>query len=195
MSGTLSSNYFETAEIISNTKTRISETLTNQMFRQQIGGQYWTIKLTSIALSRDEMGELYSFLVKQNGQYESFTLIPPVIQDSRGTASGTPIVTQTYNGGVTTIRANGGSGTLKAGDYIKFSNHDKVYMLTADVNQDASSEDTFEFFPRLTATVNNSTTIQYSDVPFKVFLTTDELAFKSATDGTHEIEFTVREDL
>jgi hypothetical protein len=98
MSGTLSSNYFESAEIVSNTKTRTTETLTNKMFRQQIGGQYWTIKLSSVALDRDEMGELYSFLVKQNGQYESFALVPPVIQDSGGTATGTPTITQSYSG-------------------------------------------------------------------------------------------------
>jgi hypothetical protein len=195
MSGTLSSNYFESAEIVSNTKTRTTETLTNKMFRQQIGGQYWTIKLSSVALDRDEMGELYSFLVKQNGQYESFALVPPVIQDSGGTATGTPTITQSYSAGVSSVRANGGSGTLKAGDYIKFSNHDKVYMLTADVNQDASSEDTFEFFPILSTAVTNTVTIQYADVPFNVILTTDQLAFKTSADGTYEIEFSVREDI
>jgi len=195
MSGTLSSNYFSSAEIVSNTKTRTTETLTNQMFRQQIGGQFWTIKLATTALTREEMGALYSFLVKQNGMYDTFTLIPPIIQDSAGTSSGTPTVTQTYNGGVSSVRANGASGTLKAGDYIKFSNHDKVYMLTADVNQDASSEDTFEFFPILTTAVDNTVTIQYVDVPFKVMLMTDNITFKTQIDGTYTLDFEVREDI
>jgi hypothetical protein len=68
-------------------------------------------------------------------------------------------------------------------------------MLTADVNQDASSEDTFEFFPILSTAVTNTVTIQYADVPFNVILTTDQLAFKTSADGTYEIEFSVREDI
>jgi len=196
MSGTLSTNYFESAEITSNTTTRTSMTIGNRMIRRQIGGQYWTLKLTSIKLDQDEMSQLYAFLIKQEGSYESFSFVPPIHGSTRGTSvSGTPLVLNTYAAGLTSIRANQGSGTLKTGDFIKFSNHDKVYMLTADVNQDASSEDTFQFFPPLATSIDNTTTIQYNNVPFKVMLTTDQSTFKTGTDGTYEIEFTVREDI
>lgn len=196
MSGTLSTNYFTSAEITSNTTTRTSVTIGNRMIRRQIGGQFWTLKLTSIKLDQDEMADLYAFIVKQAGTYESFSFIPPIHGNTRGTSiSGTPTVTQTYAAGLTTIRANGGSGTLKTGDFIKFSNHDKVYMLVQDVNQDASSEDTFTFFPPLASAVDNTTTIAYNNVAFKVMLTSDESTFKTQADGTYEIEFTVREDI
>jgi len=196
MSGTLSTNYFTSAEIVSNTTTRTSMTIGNRMIRRQVGGQFWTIKLTSTRLNRDEYAELYAFLVKQDGPYDSFTVVPPIYGSTRGTSvSGTPTVLDDYAAGLTSIRANQGSGTLKTGDFIKFSNHDKVYMLTADVNQDASSEDTFQFFPPLSTAIDNTTTIQYNNVPFTVILTTDTQTIKTNADGTSEIEFTVREDI
>ena len=196
MSGTLSTNYFTGAEITSNTTTRTSTTIGNKMIRRQVGGQFWTLKLTTTNLDQDEMAELYAFLVKQEGTYESFSFVPPIHGNTRGTSvSGIPLVLNTYAAGLTSIRANGGSGTLKTGDFFKFSNHDKVYMLTADVNQDASSEDTFNFFPHLATAVDNTTTIAYNNVPFKVMLTTDESTFKTQADGSYQLEFTVREDI
>jgi len=166
------------------------------MIRRQIGGQFWTLKLSTTKLDQEEMAALYAFIVKQEGAYESFSFIPPIHGNTRGTSiSGTPAVTQTYAAGLKTIRANGGSGTLKTGDFIKFSNHDKVYMLTADVNQDASSEDTFEFFPPLASAIDNTTTIAYNNVAFKVMLTSDESTFKTQADGSYQLEFTVREDI
>ncbi len=196
MSGTLSTNFFESANITSVTTTRISETISNKTQRRAIGGQHWAMSLTSKNLTQAEMGSLYSFLVKQNGQFEDFLFVPPKHGSTRSTnASGTPTVTGDFAAGVVLIKAQGGTGSLVQGDFIKFSNHDKVYMLVEDVNQDASSEDTFEIFPQLTTAINNSTTIQYNDVPFKVYLTNDRTAFKTGTDGTYKIEITAREDI
>ena len=68
-------------------------------------------------------------------------------------------------------------------------------MLVEDVDQDASSEDAFEIFPPLTEAINNSTTIQYNDVPFTVYLTNDRTAFKTGIDGTYQIDVTAREEI
>jgi hypothetical protein len=196
MSGQLSTNYFESAEITSNTQTRLSQTLSNKVIRRAIGGQFWSMKLKSSALTRDQASELSSFLNRQNGQFEDFTVIPPVISNTRSTnASGTPTVTATYNPGVSSITANGGSGSLKAGDFIKFSNHDKVYQLTADVDQDASSVDTFGIYPVLTQQIDSSTTIIYNNVSFKVFLVNDQNTFATGTDGTFRLDVNVREEI
>jgi hypothetical protein len=67
-------------------------------------------------------------------------------------------------------------------------------MLTADVNQDLSSEDTFEFTPRLELAVNNTTTIIYNNVPFKMMLMSDRQVFKTNIDGTSRIEISLAED-
>lgn len=196
MSGQLSTNYFQSAEVTSNTQTRVSQTLSNKVIRRAIGGQYWSIKLGSTPMDRDEFAVLNSFINRQNGQLESFTIIPPVISNTRSTnASGTPTVTATYDPGVSAITANGGSGSLKDGDYIKFSNHDKVYQLTSDVDQDASSVDTFNIFPVLTTQIDSSTTITYNSVPWKVFLLSDTQVFTTGTDGKYRLDINVREEI
>lgn len=196
MSGSLSTNYFVSANITSQSSTRITESMSRKVQRKNVGGQHWLITLDSKNLDRDENAELMAFLTKQQGQFDSFTIVPPIYGSTRSSnATGTPTVTQTYAAGLTSIRAQGGGGSLKTGDFIKFSNHDKIYMLTADINQDLSSEDYFEITPPLHTSITNSTTIQYNNVPFKVYLTDDRTGFKTNTDGTSRIQVSVREDI
>jgi hypothetical protein len=76
-----------------------------------------------------------------------------------------------HSAGATSITLGGtGTGTLKAGDFIKFANHDKVYMVVAD--QADISTGTLTIEPPLTTAVSSST-IVYDNVPFTVYLTND----------------------
>ena len=196
MSGSLTTNYFESAEIQSSNTTRISESMSRKVYRKNVGGQHWMMTLESKNLTRAEKAELFAFLAKQQGSFDSFTIVPPLYGSTRSTnAIDTPTVTEDYAAGVTSIRAQGGGGSLLAGDFIKFSNHDKVYMLTQDVNQDLSSEDYFEITPPLHKAIDNTTTITYNDVPFKVYQTSDMTSFKTNIDGTSKITIAVREDI
>ena len=64
-----------------------------------------------------------------------------------------------------------GQGTLKCtADFIKFANHDKVYMVVAD--QADISTGTLTIEPPLTTAISSST-IVYDNVPFTVYLTND----------------------
>ena len=210
MSGTLSTNYFVNAEITSITKTRITETLTNKQYRRSIGGQYFRLSLQTKPLTRSEADTLFAFLASQDGRYDSFTIVPPIISSTKGTASGTVTVNtaevvETEAGGIALSKSAGSkavgitnsseTGNLKTGDLIKFSNHDKVYMLTADINLDGSSVNALQFYPNLTTAVTTSHTVTYNSVPFKVVLQNDQLTSKLNTDGTYTIEFSVREDI
>ena len=196
MSGSLSTNYFEAVEITSITQTRISETLSNKSHKRSVGGQRWMLQLSSKNLTQAEMSELYAFLVRQNGPFGHFTIVPPKHGSTRSTnATGAPTVTTDYAAGVTSIRAQGGGGSLLSGDFIKFSNHDKVYMLTADVNLDGSTVDTLPIFPTLRTATTSSTTVQYNSVPFKVFLTADTQGFKVGAPKFYSYELNVREEL
>jgi hypothetical protein len=79
--------------------------------------------------------------------------------------------TETASAGATSITLGGtGTGTLKAGDFIKFANHDKVYMVVAD--QSDISTGTLTIEPPLTTAITTSTII-YDNVPFTVYLTND----------------------
>ena len=94
------------------------------------------------------------------------------------------------------IGVSGGSGTLKKGDLIKFSNHDKVYMITEDANLDGSTIDQLSFFPPLTtALTGGGQTITYDNVPFKVYLTGDNIQYKSSTDGKFQYQIKVNEEI
>ena len=209
MSGQLSTNFFNSVELQSVANTRESKTITNKTFRRSLGGQYYVLKLKSKPLERSDADTLFAFLASQDGKFDSFTFIPPIISNTKGTASGTVTVnnaevTETESGGVALSKSAGSravgitnsseTGTLKIGDKIKFSNHDKVYVLTADINLDGSTVNALQFYPPLTTAVTSSTTVTYENVPFKVSLMDDVVRETISTDGLYTIEFTVRED-
>jgi hypothetical protein len=134
MSGTfpISSANFKTLGIKSIQDTILSKTVSGKKLARQIDGQRWAFTASIITAKRSDVyGDLMAFIVKQRSGKENFTIIPPEIEDARGTASGTP--NGTASAGATSITIGGSAtGTLKAGDFIKFANHDKVYMVVAD---------------------------------------------------------------
>lgn len=191
-----SSRGYQTLDLQSNTTSRITTSVSGKTQRIKTGAQSWTFKLKSPALTRDEMMRDYATLVSKDGQVDAFTIVPPIVSSTRSTnASGTPTVLSTYGAGTSVVRANGGSGTLKQGDMIKFSNHSKVYMLTHDVNQDESSEDSFQIYPPLVTAVTNSATIIYNNVEFTVYLDTDQIKTLTQADGTFKYEIVCIEEI
>ena len=195
MSGTFPTTGFDTLDFQSNVNSRVTVSVSGKAQRLKVGAQYWSFKLRSPAMSRADFMSVYSFIVKQDGQYGSFTVVPPVVASTRGTASGTITVNATAAAGALTCNVAGGSGTLNQGDLIKFSNHDKVYMLTEDVNLDNSTVDTLTFYPNLVSSISNTTTITYNDVPIKVYLDTDQQKYITQADGTYRYEITLNEEI
>jgi hypothetical protein len=195
MSGTFPTAGFSAVNWQSNTVSRITTSVSGITKRLKTGAQYWSFSLKSPALTRANFMSLYSFIVKQDGQFSSFTVVPPVISTTRGTASGTVTVNANTSPGVLTCNVAGGTGTLKKGDLIKFSNHDKVYMLTEDVNLDNSTVDTLTFYPNLTDAITTTTTVDYTNVPITVFLNSDQQSYTANADGTFQYEIAVREDI
>ena len=176
MSGTfpISSANFKTLGIKSIQDTILSKTVSGKKLARQIDGQRWAFTASIITAKRSDVyGDLMAFIIKQRSGKENFTIIPPEIEDARGTASGTP--NGTASAGATSITIGGSAtGTLKAGDFIKFANHDKVYMVVAD--QADISTGTLTIEPPLVTAVS-STNIQYDNVPFTVYLTNDVQEF------------------
>lgn len=205
MSGTFPlSAGFETLDFQSNTTTRVTVSVSGKTQRIKAGGQFWSFKLKSPAMTRSDMMADYAFIVQQDGQFDSFTIVPPTISSTRGTASGTITVANVTSttpslslaAGSTAVGVSGGTGTLKKGDLFKFSNHDKVYMITEDVNLDGSTVDRLPFYPALTtALTGGGQTITYTNVPFKVYLDTDEQKFITQADNTYKYEIVVNEEI
>ena len=172
MSGTfpISSAQFTAYNVKSIQNTILSKSVSGKKLSRQIDGQRWGFTARIVTAKRSDVyGELMAFIVKQRSGKENFTIILPEIEDARGTASGVPH--GTASAGATSITLGGtGTGTLKAGDFIKFANHDKVYMVVAD--QSDISTGTLTIEPPLTTAVSSST-IVYDNVPFTVYLTND----------------------
>ena len=193
----ISSAKIESLGIKSIQNTIISKTVSGKKLARQIDGQRWGFTARIITAKRSDVyGELMAFIVKQRSGKENFTIIPPEVEDARGTASGTP--NGTASAGATSITLGGtGTGTLKAGDFIKFANHDKVYMVVADQSDISTGSLTIE--PPLTTAVSSSD-ITYNNVPFTVHLTNDIQEFGvvgADKDGNalYQFEFDVEESL
>ena len=170
----ISTANFETMGIKSLQDTIISKSLSGKKLSRQIDNQRFGFTASIIVGKRSDIyGELMAFIIKQRSQKENFTIIPPEVEDARGNVSGTVLVNGTHAIGDTTIDIDAMTGTLKAGDFVKFASHNKVYMVVADATADGSNEATITIEPPLrTALVDNSV-VTYDNVPFTVHLTND----------------------
>ena len=193
----ISNSKFQTLGIKSVQKTLLSKSASGKRFARQIDGQRFSFTANIITAKRSDVyGELMAFIMKQRSSKETFTIVPPEISNARGTASGTP--NGTASAGDTSITLGGtGTGTLLSGDYIKFSNHDKIYMVVADQSDISTGSLTIE--PPLTTAISSSN-ITYDNVPFTVHLTNDIQEFGvvgADKDGNalYQFEFDVEESL
>ena len=193
----ISTAQFTSLGIKSIQNTIISKSVSGKKLARQIDGQRWGFTARVITAKRSDVyGELMAFIVKQRSGKENFTIVPPEVEDARGTASGTP--NGTASAGATSITLGGsGTGTLKAGDFIKFASHDKVYMVVADQSDISTGALTIE--PPLTTAITNSD-ITYDNVPFTVHLTNDVQEFGALgndKDGNllYQFELDVEETL
>jgi hypothetical protein len=205
MSGTFPSAGFTTLAYNNNVTVRQTESVTGKTQRSKTGGQFWSFTLQSPPLERSAFRELYSFIVQQDGSFESFTLSPPVIGSTSGTASGELMIT----GSTTAQKAAGTSeikignrfasspmtGTLKKGDFIKIADQDKVYMLTSDVTFDGSSTIAVGIYPPLLEATDDGKAVTYNSVPFKVHFTGDQQSFTLDQSGFYTYQIEVREAL
>ena len=147
----------------------MSETRSGRRQVRSIGAQRWAITASYNPMTRAEFAPVYAFVMAQRGFYETFTFVPPVVGSTSGTATGSVTTNGSTTIGATTVTLAGLTGTLKAGDYIKFASHNKVYMLTAD--RSGAGSVTFE--PPLTVTVSTGNAVTYNSVPFTVRLNND----------------------
>ena len=193
----ISTAKFSTMGIKSIQTTIISKSDSGKKLARQIDGQRFAFTVKIVTGNRSDIyGELMAFIMKQRSGKENFTIVPPEIKNARGTASGSP--TGTASAGATSITLGGtGTGTLLSGDYIKFSNHDKVYMVVADQSDISTGSLTIE--PPLTTAVS-STDIAFDNVAFTVYLTNDIQEFGAVgadKNGNiiYEYQFDVEESL
>ena len=200
----ISSAKFESLGIKSIQNTIISKSQSGKKLARQIDNQRFGFTARIITAKRSDVyGELMAFIVKQRSGKENFTIIPPEIEDARGSETGSVLVNGVHAVGDTTITmdafAGDGDGRFKAGDFLKFASHDKIYMVVSDVTSSSNAATVTIEPPLITALTDNSA-VTYDNVPFTVHLTSDIQEFGvvgSDKDGNllYQFEFDVEESL
>lgn len=181
-----------TVALASMTITSVEPTLvsaTHSLKRQvrSRGGQRWGLRGSYAPLTRAQAAELFAFSVKQGGQFETFTIIPPTVSTPMGAATGSPMVNGAHAAGDSTIVTNGWTSSItdimKVGDYLKFA-HDKVYMVVADSTSGSTGAATLTIHPALMAALSNDEPIIVENVPFTVAFASDQQDVSEAASGT-----------
>ena len=203
MSGTfpIATAKFETMGFSSKQNTISSKSINGKHLSRVVDNQRFGFTARVIVGKRSDIyGELMAFIIKQRSGKESFDIVPPDISSAKGNVSGTVLVNGTFAAGVTSVNVDGMTGTLKAGDLIKFASHTKVYMVVADSTADGSNEATLTIEPPLQSNITDDSVVTFNNVAFKVHLENDIQEFGvvgADKDGNalYQFEFDVEEAL
>lgn len=145
-----------------------STTISGRTQVRTIGGQKWQFSAKYNPMTRAEFQPVFAFVISQQGSLGTFTIVPPVVGSTSGTATGTALVNGATSAGATSVPVDGFTGTIKAGDFVRFG-HTKVYMVTADI--DGAGDLSIE--PALITGVSDDETMTYNGVAFTMRLRND----------------------
>ena len=173
---------FSAVGMKSNDPTLFSETVNGRMQSRKISGQKWEFSASYAPLTRTEFQPVSAYIDSLRGRHTVFTVIPTAIGSASGSVSGTVTCSSTPAGSAV-VPITGLTGTLKAGDFIKFSGHSKVYKLTAD----RAGNGNLAIVPPLIAAVGTDT-VTYNNVPFTVRLANDVQEYSIGADMLHKFE-------
>jgi|TARA_R110002072_G_scaffold22014_3_gene77418 hypothetical protein len=199
MSGAFPTSPIASSVIISNNQTTlVSTSISGRRQARQLQNQRWGLRVAFPPMTRASFAPIFAFITAQRGRKEAFTYTPPLFDDSLGTETGSVLVNGVHAVADTTIAMDAfgadGAGRFKAGDYIKFASHDKVYMVISDVTS-SSNAATVTIEPPLTTALANNEAVTYDSVPFTVALKNDIQEIQLARDAFYRFEMDLIEVL
>ena len=197
MSGALpTSPEFNALSFKDEVNTLISISDSGRRFARQIDNQRWKFTCRYVNLSRAEFAPIFAFITKQRGSKETFTISPPNLKNALGSETTTISVNGAHTAGDNTIAIDGfnadSAGSLKAGDFLKFASHTKVYQVVSDVTP-SSNAATVTIEPPIIEALANDSTVTYDAVPFTVYLTSSVQSYSMGINNLYNYEFDVCE--
>lgn len=178
-------------KIKNNQTTIVSTSISGRRQARQLQNQRWEMTVSFPPMTRANFAPIFAFITAQRGKKETFTYTPPLIDDALGTETGSVLVNGVHAVGDTTIAmdafAGDGAGRFKAGDFLKFASHDKVYMVVSDVTS-SSNAATVTIEPPLTTALADNSAVTYDSVPFTVALKNDVQEFQIGQDALYRYE-------
>ena len=197
MSGALpTSPEFNALSFKDEVNTLVSISDSGRRFARQIDNQRWKFTCRYVNLSRAEFAPIFAFITKQRGSKETFTISPPNLKNALGSETTTISVNGAHTAGDNTISIDGfnsdTAGSLKAGDWISFSSHTKIYQVVSDVTPSSNSA-TVEISPPIIEALANNEVVTYDSVAFTVYLTSSVQSYSMGINNLYNYEFDVCE--
>lgn len=169
--------------------TIVSRAQNGRRIARKVGGHLWSFTLSFPPMTKEQFRPVMGFLAGLRGSYGTFTVTPPNLLTSQGTANNNLALSATAAAGATTVSITNVQGlSLKSGDIIQFVGHSKVYMVVED-----TASTTVKFYPGLVAQVTSGTTITNNGVKFTVALNNDIQEIKTEVTGLYSYELDVAE--
>lgn len=171
--------------IVSNEPMDVSDSLSLKQNRHSQGAQRWELSF-SIMTNGSEGDHLANLLVNQ--ALPKTMVMPQLLGVERKSSAPAPIdilCSTTFAAGVSTVGVNeaGYIFKLAKGAFIKFSNHSKIYMLTAAY--DSTVDSSISFYPNLRTGVANTTHINTH-----LSVTKPVLSFYRSKENLPSIDYT-----
>jgi len=189
MSGTYpTSPVFSSLGFNSTQATKITTTDSGKVFATQIDGQRFKFSASYPPMRRTNFSPVYAFIMQQRSRKETFQITLPDLSNAKGDVSGIISTNASASAGATSVDIQNITGTIKAGDFIKFNGHTKVYMVVSDATADGSNEATLTIEPPLRSSVASDETILYDNVPFTVRLANDVQEFSTSQNDIYKFE-------
>ena len=172
---------------------------TNQEQVYEHEGAQWRATFTLPPMKKESAAVWLAFLMSLRGRRGTFKIGDQDRKTIQGVATGTILVNgdaQTGNAINLDGFANSTNNVFKAGDYIQINSY--LYIVSADVNSDASGEATVYVEPSLRTgieAINDDTTVVYSNTTTLMRLDSNELNWDTNNVSVYGISFACSEAL
>lgn len=139
------------------------ESISLKTYRVSQGYQRWDVSFDVQPEGNEPQNLLVDMLI--GDQSGAATMVMPqfkaVVENSTATGSASVNVAGVLGDSTVSLNTSSAAGTLKKGSFISFSNHDKVYILTADLNMGGTTA-TANIYPTLRLAMPiTTTTLEY----------------------------------
>lgn len=166
------------------TMTSTTNSLTTQ--RRSLGAHRISLEYTYPPMTAEDAQPFVAFFSAMQGQGKAFKLNAPkqLINDATHIAdSDTHTVTTSYSSGLREVIVDGFDADLdvaiKGGNFIQFSNHDKIYVVSANGGSNASGECRIRIEPALLENITSAETLNTfsEDIPLHAIFANDTFEF------------------
>lgn len=198
-----SSPEFESINFKINTPLIKTQTNSGKITRVAMGHQYYSFTVRYPNITARDLGVVSGFVGSVLGGYSAFEIVLPKLSYTKATESADAgrtftVSATTSSGSVNVSYSVSGSNTASkeffaAGDFIKFSNHSKVYQVTEASSTNGSSVGTLVVAGALVEDLPSGSTITRNAVPFTVILSGDEQEFDTGIGGISSLQLDMRE--